>query len=138
MRKLLQSLADYLWPVHPRAPAPGVDSDAYLRPLIVLIVVLLCGPEVFAAADLVALLDLLGAGLFLTAFAAGTRALGLAVLAWMQRILFPAEWAVLLEARRHPSIVAHGLLLIGANALHISLYCLIALVAVLEVVTEVV
>jgi hypothetical protein len=138
MRNLLQSLADWLWPVHPRAHPPGVDPHVYLRPLIVLFIVLLCGPEVFAAADLVAMLDLLGAVLFLTAFGAGARALGLAALARMKSILVPTEWGVLLKARTRPSIVAHGLLLIGVNALIFSVNCLVATVCVFEVVKEVV
>ena len=136
MRILLQLLAEWLWPAHPRAHTPSGDPKAYLRPLIVLVIVLLCGPEVFAAADLVALLDLLGVGLFMTAFAAGYRALGLAALVRVQRIFFPAEWTVFLKVRSQPSIVAHGLQLIGVNALTIALFCLLPLLRVLEVVRD--
>jgi hypothetical protein len=97
-------------------------------------IVLAYGPEVFAAADLVWLVDFFGAMLFLTVFAMAYRALGLAALAGIRRALFPPEWAVLIKVRRHPSIVAHGLLLIGFNALRVSLLSLVALVGVLEVV----
>lgn len=137
MRNLLQLLADCLWPVRPKASAPRLDPDIYLRPLVVLIIVLLCGPEVLAAANLVSLVDLFGAVLFLTAFAVGYRALGFAVLTSLQRILLPAEWSVLVKMRGRPSIVAHGLVLIGANALRVSLVCLIAFLGVLKVVSEV-
>jgi hypothetical protein len=136
MRSLLQLLAACLWPERSNAPASGVDPHAYLRPLIVLAIILFCGPEVFAAADLVALLDLLGVGLFLTAFAAGFQALGILALTRMQRILFPAEWTVFLKARRHPSIVAHGLMLIGVNVLSISVCCLVAIIWVREILWE--
>ncbi|HYJ39621.1 MAG TPA: hypothetical protein VEW08_02455 [Steroidobacteraceae bacterium] len=136
MRSLLQLLAICLCPERTKAPAQGLDPHAYLRPLIVLVIVVLCGPEVFAAADLVALLDLLGAGLFLTAFAAGFQALGVLALTRMQQILFPAEWTVFLKAHRHPSIMAHGLMLIGVNVLSISVCCLVASIWVYEVVWE--
>ena len=128
MRFLLQLLADWLWPLRSKPLASGSAPDAYLRPLLVLVVVLLCGPEVFLAADLVALVDLLGAVLFLTAFGVAFRVLGLAALTWIRRILFPTEWAVLMKVRSHPSIVAHGLLLSGVHAPRVSVFCLVALV----------
>lgn len=137
MRNLLKSLTDCLWPVGPKTPARALGPDVYLRPLIVLVILLLCGPEVFAVANLVSLVDLFGAVLFLTAFAVGYRALGLAAFAWLQRMLFPAEWTVLVKIGGRPSIVAHGLVLIGMNALRVSLVCLIAFFGVLKVVSEV-
>lgn len=137
MRTLLQWLADCLWPVRQKPPTATVDLDLYLRPLIVLTVVLLCGPEVFAAADLVVLVDLLGAVLFLTAFAVGYRVLGIAALAWMKRLLFPDAWAVFIKTRGHPSTVAHGLLLVGVNALRVSVLCLVVVAGILEVVRRV-
>lgn len=133
---LLQSFADWLWPVHPQARAPGVHPDVYLRPLIVLGILLFCGPEVFAAADLVALLDLLGGMLFLTAFAAGYRILGLTALSGMQRVFLPAEWTVFLKTPRHPPIVAHGLLLVGVNAMQVLVFCLIAVSGVFAFVKQ--
>ena len=136
MRLLLQLVADWLWPVRRKTLASSSAPDAYLRPLLVLIVVLLCGPEVFLAADLVALVDLLGAVLFLTAFGVAFRVLGEVALARMLRILFPFEWTVLVKARGYPSIVAHGLLLTGVNALRVSVFCLVALIGVLGVVRE--
>lgn len=128
MRNLLQSLADALWPVGPKATAARADLDVYLRPIILLLIVVLCGPELFAAADLVSLLDLFGVVLFLTAFAVGYQVVGLTVLAQMRRILVPAELAVTIESRAHPMGVLHGLLLLSANDLRFSLSCLIAVV----------
>ena len=138
VRSLLQLLSDCLWPVHPKAPGRRVDPDVYLRPLIVLVIVVLCGPEVFAAVDLVLLLDLFGVALFLTAFMVGYRALGLAALTCVQRILFPDEWTVFVKMRRHPSTMAHGVFLIGINALRVSVVCAVALVGVVEVARQVV
>jgi hypothetical protein len=137
VRTLLQPLADCLWPVRDKVNASGVDPDVYLRPLVVLLIVLACGPEVFVAADLVWLVDFLGAVVFLTVFAMEYRALCFAALTRVHRVLLPPEWTVLVRVRRHPSIAAHGLMLIGMNALHVSLLSLVALVGVLEVARQV-
>jgi hypothetical protein len=44
-----------------------------LKPALVLLIVLLAGPEFFLGMELLALLDLLGVGLFLLAHQAGIR-----------------------------------------------------------------
>jgi hypothetical protein len=116
-----------------RGRTPDVDPHVYLRLLIVLLIVVFCGPEVFAAADLIALLDLMGTILFLTAFAVGFRALGPAVVTCVQRIFLPADWTALIKMRGYPSFVAHGLILVGANILFLSLVCLITTLRVLDV-----
>jgi hypothetical protein len=131
MQSTRQILADLLWPIRPGTP--GQDSNAHLRPLIALAIVLYCGPEVFAAADLILLLDLLGVTLFLTAFNAGFRAIVFEALARVRGILFPVEWAALIRIRNPAPVVTHGLVLIGFNALITSAYCLITLVGLIEV-----
>ena len=136
IRDMLQLLREWLWPVRPRAPWARLDRDDYLRPIIVLMIVLLCGPEVVAAADLVLLLDLIGAVLFLTAFVAGYRALGLAALTAVQRIIFPSEWVFLIRMRGHPRAMAHGLALVGRNALLVSALCLVAVACVVATVAS--
>ncbi len=135
MRNILQVLAALLWPVRPQGS--GQDPKAIWRPLIVLAIVLYCGPEVFAAADLILLLDILGVTLFLTAFNAGFRTMLLTALARVQSILFPADWAGLIRSRNPPTVVTHGLVLVGFNALFTVMPCLIAMVAIVEVVRAV-
>jgi hypothetical protein len=124
--------------VRSKRPAPGSDLDLYLKPFIVLVIVLLCGPEVFAAADLVALLDLLGAMLFLTAFAVAYKALGIVVATRIQGLFVPAEWTPLIRARGHPLIVAHGLLLAAGYALRLSLTLVASTVGVVAILRTVV
>src|SRR6187549_919908 len=104
----MRSLIQLVWPSNPRDPR-GPDPHAYLRPLIVLIIVVGCGPEVFAAADLIALLDLLGVMLFMTAFNAGVMTLAESALGRARRILFPPDWTILITARGHRSVMTHGL-----------------------------
>ena len=132
MRNTRQILADLLWPIHPNRP--GHDPNAYLRHLIALAIVLYCGPEVFAAADLILLLDLLGVTLFLTAFKAGFRAMMFSAIERVRGIFFPAEWTALISNRSPARVVTHGFVLVGFNALITSMYFLIALVGVVEVI----
>ena len=111
MRNMRQILADLLWPIHPKGS--GDDPNAYLRPVIALAIVLYCGPEVFAAADLILLLDLLGVTLFLTAFNAGFRAMLFSAIERVKGIFFPAEWAALISNRSPPRVLTHGFVLVG-------------------------
>jgi len=122
MGMLLQLLFDYMKPGHPRATTSGSSTDAYLKPFIILIIVLLCGPEVFLAADFVLLIELLGTALFLMAFAVGFKMLGLAFISRMRRLLFPGEWTALIKMREHPSLVIYGFLTTSMNALRITLF----------------
>ena len=123
MRNLLQSLVDYLLPVRPNVNGQRINPNDCLRFLIVTAIVVLNGPEVFLAADMVALLDILGVVLFMTAFAVGYRMIRVAALTSMQKFLFPSEWAVLIKLRQ-PSLVAYGMMRIGINALLILAVCL--------------
>lgn len=136
MRNFLQSLADYLWPVRPNVAAPRLDPNDCLRFLIVAAIVLLSGPEVFLAADMIAVLDLLGVVLFMTAFAVGYRMFGITILTSTKRILFPAEWTVLVKMRNYPSLVAYGLMRIVKNALPILVVSLCVIVNVFKFAKE--
>jgi hypothetical protein len=132
-RSPMRSLLQLLWPSSPRDPR-GPDPHAYLRPLIVLLIVAGCGPEVFAAADLIALLDLLGVMLFMTAFRAGVMTLAQSALHRARCIFFPPAWTALVGVRGHRSAVTHGLVLVGANFLMTSMYLLIAVIGTVHVV----
>jgi hypothetical protein len=66
------SFIERLWPRH-RAHATPTPRERLLYALIVVAIMLAAGPELCAAIDLTLLLELLGASLFLTAFAAGAR-----------------------------------------------------------------
>lgn len=103
-----------------------------------LLIVVGCGPEVFAAADLIALLDLLGVMLFMTAFQAGFMTLAESALHRLRRIFFPPDWTALITARRHRSVVTHGLMLVGANVLMTLMYLLIAAIGTVQFVKFVV
>jgi hypothetical protein len=115
MRDVLQMLRELAWP---SKPAPGhqrPNVDIYLKPLVVLAIVLLVGPEVVAVVELTTLLDLLGATLFLTAFAAANKMLVMSFLESLRRLLVPMEYGVLLELPGQPFAVALGVFLIAVN-----------------------
>jgi hypothetical protein len=75
-----------------------IQWDRYLKPLVVLLIVLACGPEVFALIELTTLLELLGATLFLFAFFTSFKLLALSMLDWLGRVLLPREYRELMRA----------------------------------------
>ena len=70
-----------------------------LYALILLAIAMSAGPEYFAALELTALLELLGATLFLFAYGAGARLILLQLLSAALAVLVPAPQRVLLSAR---------------------------------------
>ena len=130
----MRTLIQLLWPSNSSTPGQRPDPHAWLRPLIVLLIVVAAGPEVFAAADMIALLDLLGVMLFLTAFNAGFTVLARAALDRARRILFPVDWTALIKGRSHPSAVTHGLVLVGTNVLMTVMHLLIAVIGTVQMV----
>lgn len=83
----------------------STSLDRYIKPFVVLLIVLWCGPEIFAVIELTALLELLGATLFLFAFATSFRLLALSMLSALGRALVPLEYAVLFRTRAWPVAV---------------------------------
>jgi hypothetical protein len=98
--------------VRRRAYYTPLTPDDLLKPLVVLLIVLWCGPEVFAVIELTTLLELLGATLFLLAFATSFKLLALSVLDWLGRALLPSEYTALIRTRAWPYALA-GMLSYG-------------------------
>jgi hypothetical protein len=108
-------MAESLQPARPNAPSRGTAADAYLKPLIILMIGLLAGPEILVAVELTTILEILGAALFLLSFAVGFRMLGLAALEWLRRFLLPVEYVALIRMRGIPAARIHGAFLIGRS-----------------------
>ena len=87
---LARALIDLLFGARRRAYSTPWTPDDFLKPLVVLLIVVWCGPEVFAVIELTTLLELLGATLFLFAFAASFKLLALSALSWLGRVLLPS------------------------------------------------
>lgn len=116
IQNLLQAIADHLRPTCTNATKLRIHPNDLLRFLIVVAIVLLSGPEVLLAADMIAVLDLLGVALFLTAFGVGYKIVGHSILASLQKFFLPTQWTTLIRSRNY-SLVAYGALRIGLNAL---------------------
>jgi hypothetical protein len=131
--QLLRLLISYLWPERREGASLAGRSNANLKPIIAIAIVMLCGPEVFAAANMLLLLDLLGTGLFVLAFMSGFKVLGLMALEQLRRVLFPPSWSILLTHREQPRLVMHGALLLGRNAIRVSLLIAVSLTGIVGV-----
>ena len=121
MRILLRLLTDLLWPVRQPPGASRAPLDIYLRPLIVLAIVVLVGPDLFAFVELTTMLELLGAALFMVAFAAGYRLMAATWLEWLRRLLLPAEYAWLFGIPGRPSAKVFGTLFVARNGIVLAL-----------------
>jgi hypothetical protein len=93
----------------------SLPADRFLKPFVVLLIVLLAGPEVFAVIELTTLLELVGATLFLLAFSAAFKLLGLSILDAMRRVALPSEFLAMIRMRGRPDFVAVGLCLVAVN-----------------------
>jgi hypothetical protein len=122
MRALLQAIADLLWPERSKASATGFPADVYLRPLIILMIVLLAGPDIFAVTELATILELFGATMFLLTFAVGFWIVGIAAFDSLRQFLLPIEHVALIRMRRNPVAIVNGVLLIGRQGLYV--FCL--------------
>jgi len=107
------------------------DPDAYLRPLLVLAIGLLFGPEVFLAADMVALVDLFGVALFLLVFATSYAVLLYLLLQRLTDIFLPVELTILVSRGNPAALRVHGVLLAAGHAMRLGVFGLVALVGVL-------
>jgi hypothetical protein len=117
MRALLQLILKSLWPVRSNAPSRSTSTDAYLKPLFILMIALLAGPDIFAATELTTILELVGAAMFLLAFGVGVELLGLAAFEWLRRVLLPVDYVTLIRLRGKPSSMIYGALLICRHGL---------------------
>ena len=99
------------------------SADRFLKPFVVLLIVVLAGPEVFAVIELTTLLELVGATLFLFAFYAAFRMLGLSILDAVRRALLPTEFLAMIRMRGRPDVVTVGLCLVAVNACILFFIC---------------
>jgi hypothetical protein len=87
--------------------------DRYLKPVVVALIVLLAGPEILAASEMLALLELLGAANFILLYVYGFKALTgplvSATLKFVRRLepslLFIPSWFV---TKRMPGMLVHA------------------------------
>jgi len=116
MRDVWQSLLEHLWPSRSGSPAGQERRTALLQAGIALAIALAAGPEVFAAMEMTALLELLGASLFLTAFAAGAKLTAASLWRATGDILLPAAQLFVIRSDAAVPAKAQALIYCTVNA----------------------
>ena len=98
----LQTLRELIWPSRPGSRRGSGSGDTLTTAIALLLIALVAGPDLFVYVELSTVLDLLGAALFLFAFAMGFRLL-LSSLATRLRSAFAHEDMVLLATCPAPN-----------------------------------
>jgi hypothetical protein len=96
-------------------------SRVYLKSFVILTIAVVVGSDLFAFVELTTVLELLGAAMFVVAFAAGYRLIAAGALDGLRRLLLPAEYAWLLKIRGHPAAIVCGTMFAARNALVLAL-----------------
>jgi hypothetical protein len=99
---------------------------ALLQAAIALAIALAWGPEIFAAMEMTALLEILGASLFLTAYAAGAKLTAIELCRALQSIVLPAAQTDVISSNAPTSSKALASVSVVANAA----WCLAVVVVV--------
>jgi hypothetical protein len=79
MRHQWQALLELIWSSRYDPVADHARRMAWLQAVIAVVIAVAAGPEIFVAMEMTALLELLGAILFLTAMGAGAKLVALSV-----------------------------------------------------------
>jgi len=116
MRHQWQALRELLWPSRFDPTASQERRIAPLHACIVIAIALAAGPEIFAAMEMTALLELLGATLFLTAFAAGAKLVVLNMWSALCRIALPTPQLAVVRSDASFSAKALALVYVTAHA----------------------
>ena len=114
MRNQWKALLEIIWPSRYDPIASHERRIVLLQAGIAIAIVLAAGPEIFAAMEMTALLEVLGAILFLTAMAAGAKLVALSIWSAIYSIVFPGPPAVFV--RSDASMPVRALALIYATA----------------------
>jgi len=111
-----QAFLEFLWPSRYDPVASRLRRIALLQAGIAVAIALAAGPEIYAAMEMTALLEVLGAILFLTAFAAAAWLLALRIRAAVCRVLLPAPQVFVLQSDASTTAKALALTYITAHA----------------------
>ena len=116
MKHQWQDFLELVWPSRYDPIASRERRIALLQAAIAIAIPLAAGPEILLAMEMTALLEVLGAILFLTAFAAGAKLLALSIWQATCRLLLPAPQIALLRSDASPPAKALALIYVTAHA----------------------
>jgi len=98
MRQLWQDFRESIWRSRYDPIASRERRIAVLQAALAIAIALAAGPEIFAAMEMTAFMELLGAVLFLTAMAAGSRLVAISLWSSIRSIAFPIPLPVVVRA----------------------------------------
>jgi len=116
MQHQWQSFLELLWPSRSDASASQSRRMAFLQVGIALAIALAAGPEIFLAIEMTTLLELLGASLFLTAFATGAKFTVWSSWRAARNTLLPAAEIYVIRSNAAVSAKAQALIYCAINA----------------------
>jgi hypothetical protein len=97
MRNQWQDFLELIWPSRYDPIARRKYRLALLEVFLAVVIALAAGPEIFAAMEMTAFMELLGGVLFLTAMGAGARLVALHIWNAIYRLTFPVPLAVIVR-----------------------------------------
>jgi hypothetical protein len=112
-----RTLLEFIWPSRNDPAANHERRAAVLRVCIAMAIALAAGPEIFAAMEMTALLDLLGAVLFLTAMSAGAKLMALSIWSAICKIALPAPQLAVLRSDASTPTKALALVYVAAHVI---------------------
>jgi len=110
-----QSFLEYLWPSR---SGPSNDRSyrlILLQSLVALGIALAAGPEVFLAAEMTAVMELLGVGLFLMAYGSAVQLLATRLARGIGMLMVPAGQRPLVHSSAPLQVRVYACLLIGVH-----------------------
>src|SRR6185295_12171955 len=98
MRQQWQAFLELVWSSRYDPIESRERRIAVLQAALAIAIALAAGPEIFAAMEMTAFMELLGAVLFLTAMSAGVRLVALSIWSSIRRIAVPIPLPVVVRA----------------------------------------
>ena len=117
MRNHWQDLLELIWSSRYDPIASRMHRIALLEVFLAVVIAVAAGPEIFAAMEMTALMELLGGVLFLTAMSAGAMLVALSVWNAIYRIAFPVPLAAIVRPNASIPVKALASMYVAAIAL---------------------
>lgn len=117
MRNRWQELLELIWSSRYDPICSRKHRVALLEVFLAVVIAVAAGPEIFAAMEMAALMELLGGMLFLTAMGAGAKLVALDIWNAIYKLTFPVPLAVVVRPRASIPLKALASMYVTAIAL---------------------
>jgi len=117
MQNLWQEFVELIWPSRYDPIARRKYRIALLEIFLVYVIALAAGPEIFAAMEMTAFMEILGGVLFLTAMGSGARLVGLITWNAFYRLTCPVPLAAVVRPNSALPLKALGCVYVAGIAL---------------------